>query len=203
MKVNFKRMITALAAAAMCAVPMTSAMSASAEEYMTIEKRQSLLETQMNEKVKQQAFKAEAEELKVDVIEVPASLSKKYKPMVDGLSQAEKVDLTQYLNSTVGLYTQDPPRWWVGKWPPKNPVASTEMIKAKKRVSGLTNAEKVELAEYMNITVGHYTPEPPPGWEGPWPPYNPYAKNGAELAKVRPEVMPEVRVSEVMEMKKH
>ncbi|SFW38201.1 hypothetical protein [Ruminococcus flavefaciens] len=31
MKVNFKRMITALAAAAMCAVPMTSAMSASAE----------------------------------------------------------------------------------------------------------------------------------------------------------------------------
>ena len=30
MKVNFKRMITALAAAAMCAVPMTSAMSASA-----------------------------------------------------------------------------------------------------------------------------------------------------------------------------
>ena len=33
MKVNFKRMITALAAAAMCAVPMTSAMSASAAPY--------------------------------------------------------------------------------------------------------------------------------------------------------------------------
>ena len=32
MKVNFKRMITALAAAAMCAVPMTSAMSASAAD---------------------------------------------------------------------------------------------------------------------------------------------------------------------------
>ena len=34
MKVNFKRMITVLAATAMCAVPMTSAMSASAEEMV-------------------------------------------------------------------------------------------------------------------------------------------------------------------------
>lgn len=37
MKVNFKRMIAALAATAMCAVPMTSAMSASAAEPMLFE----------------------------------------------------------------------------------------------------------------------------------------------------------------------
>ena len=37
MKVNFKRMIAALAATAMCAVPMTSAISASAAEPMFFE----------------------------------------------------------------------------------------------------------------------------------------------------------------------
>ena len=37
MKVNFKRMIAALAATAMCAVPMTSAISASAAEPMLFE----------------------------------------------------------------------------------------------------------------------------------------------------------------------
>lgn len=48
MKVNFKRMITALAAAAMCAVPMTSAMSAGAE-YAELSKMQTLQGVQFSD----------------------------------------------------------------------------------------------------------------------------------------------------------
>ena len=79
MKVNFKRMITVLAATAMCAVPMTSAMSASAApddsdgfdmstEYVMVSKnKQSKLEEELR-KIKIEAFQASiADRKKVDL----------------------------------------------------------------------------------------------------------------------------------------
>lgn len=82
MKVNFKRMITALAAAAMCAVPMTSAISASAApddsdefdfstEYEMVSKsKQSKLEEELK-KVRIEAFKANIDDYRRVEIIVP------------------------------------------------------------------------------------------------------------------------------------
>jgi hypothetical protein len=62
MKVNFKRMITVLAATAMCAVPMTSAMSASAAPDDKVDEK-------LKRKITQEAIQAFIHEYQV--IELP------------------------------------------------------------------------------------------------------------------------------------
>ena len=71
MKVNFKRMITVLAATAMCAVPMTSAMSASAapepDGYITETDPYELMkQKQLDEWLKSQSAKLKKEEFQAN-----------------------------------------------------------------------------------------------------------------------------------------
>lgn len=115
MKVNFKKIITVLAASVMCAVPMAGSLSANAapeedDDYAWLQ--------ELKRKVDQEAFRANIHDYEVVEIVFPPEREPGPKPnelgRIAGTSKIERVD-------KYGLYTVDQ---WVkngGKAPGGNP----------------------------------------------------------------------------------
>lgn len=194
MKVNFKRMITVLAATAMCAVPMTSAMSASAEEMLMMSSGRRTAVAEMttlskarvdsvgyflpetdpddipwpirirarkayritsrgskevsikNGRVGKLAPDTNPDDIPWWIIIVAASDAKEIKASDLSRNIKDKMAVVEFSGAT-GLYTQDPPSWWVGSWPPKNPVADGGVSIAQGRLS-----QKISLASAASIS---------------------------------------------------
>lgn len=119
MKTTFKRIITAIAATAMCAVPMVNAMTASADGPIAISTKSSAREIYLEQEIERLAFCSRIGDYKIkDYGEIVGRRSLEYASSVSnsGISRG---------NSVAGYVTID---WYVehGGVLPRNPWAARE-----------------------------------------------------------------------------
>lgn len=193
MKATFKKAITGILAAAMCAVPMVSAMSASAEVTGKVQKYEiGSISGTMTVKELGLSRGTSLSKAKVDSVgyllpetdpdDIPWPIRIRARKAYRITSKGSRE--VKFVNGRVGKLAPDTNPddvpWWIII------VAATDANQIKVSEFSRNVRNKIGVVEFSGA-VGLYTQDPPSWWVGPWPPTNPVADNGASILQGRSE----------------